>query len=377
MLRSRLLARLAVELYYAEDRARSETLSAQAVAAARSAGDPVALAAALNARHVALWRPDRIDERLAVAAEMIAVARDGDRVGELQARNWRVLDLFELGDMDEWRAEVRRHGRLADELRLPTFQWYTPLWQAVDAMLAGRFAQADRLRLEAAAMGTRAGDLNGELFARMIEFTANVMRRDFLAPDLEFALDKVANSPAGPAYRPSVAWLLAELGRHDEARAAARALPGAGAASPSTPTGRRRSAECAERGLRTRRPRARRGDLRPAGARSPGGRSPRAAPSPPTAPPIASSASSRRCSAATPTPSAISVRRSRSTRRWAPPSGPPTAGWRYRHCGPRARALRADVVRQPPQSRPSERVRRQPAVVTGRAVGVCEVPACG
>ena len=52
----------------------------------------------------------------------------------------------------------------------------------------------------------------------MIEFTANVMRRDFLAPNLDFALDKVANSPAGPAYRPSVAWLLAELGRHDEAR---------------------------------------------------------------------------------------------------------------------------------------------------------------
>ena len=219
VLRSRLMARLAVELYYAEDRARSETLSAQAVAAARSAGDPVALAAALNARHVALWRPDRLDERLAVAAEMISVARDGDRVAELQARNWRVLDLFELGDMDEWRAEVRRHGRLADDLRLPTFQWYTPLWQAVDAMLAGRFAEAERLRLEAAASGTRAGDLNAELFAKMIEFTANVMRGDFLAPNLEFALDKVANSPAGPAYRPSVAWLLAELGRHEEARA--------------------------------------------------------------------------------------------------------------------------------------------------------------
>ena len=178
----------------------------------------MALAAALNARHVALWRPDRLDERLAVAAEMIDVARDGDRVAELQARNWRVLDLFELGDMDEWRAEVRRHGRLADELRLPTFQWYTPLWQAVDAMLAGRFAEAERLRLEAAATGTRAGDLNAELFAKMIEFTANVMRGDFLAPNLEFALDKVANSPAGPAYRPSVAWLLAELGRHEEAR---------------------------------------------------------------------------------------------------------------------------------------------------------------
>src|SRR4029453_18682983 len=60
VLRSELLARLAVELYYAPSRDRSEEPSSQAVAVARESGDPRAVAAALNARHVALWRPDRL-----------------------------------------------------------------------------------------------------------------------------------------------------------------------------------------------------------------------------------------------------------------------------------------------------------------------------
>src|SRR6201999_1157299 len=47
-LRSRIQARLAVELYYAPDRTRSETFSAEAVATARRARDASALASALG-----------------------------------------------------------------------------------------------------------------------------------------------------------------------------------------------------------------------------------------------------------------------------------------------------------------------------------------
>ena len=74
-LRSRVQARLAVELYYAPDRTRSDRHSADAVATARASGDTGALASALSARHVALWRPDRIEERLSVAGEMIPPPR--------------------------------------------------------------------------------------------------------------------------------------------------------------------------------------------------------------------------------------------------------------------------------------------------------------
>lgn len=219
VLRSQLLARLAVELYYAPTRDRSETLSAQAVAVARAAAEPRALAAALNARHVALWRPDRLRERLEAADEMVEAAdAAGERHLELQARNWRVVDLFELGEMDAWRVEVGRHGALAAELRLPAFTWYTPLWRAVEALHRGSFAQAEALRGEALEAGRRAGDPNADLFTQMLTLQDALLRLDFRAVDLRLFEEKIATSPAGVAWRCGYTWILAELGRLDEAR---------------------------------------------------------------------------------------------------------------------------------------------------------------
>jgi tetratricopeptide (TPR) repeat protein len=229
-LRSRLQARLAVELYYAPDRARSEALSAEAVAAAEESRDPAARASALGARHVALWRPDRVEERLAVADEMTAAARAaGDRHAELQAQNWRVCDLFELGDMTAWREEVARHARLADELRLPAYQWYTPLWAAVEAVLAGRYDEAERLASEAEDAGRRAGDGNAELFATLVRFGIHIQCDAFdIEADIEFVQDKISNSPAGIAYRGGYSWILAGGGDLERARSeldAVMALP--------------------------------------------------------------------------------------------------------------------------------------------------------
>jgi DNA-binding SARP family transcriptional activator len=219
VLRSRLQARLAVELYYAPDRTHSEALSGQAVTTARASGDARALASALGARHVALWRPDRGEERLATADEMIRAARAGaDRHAELQGHNWRVADLFELGDMAGWREEKARHARLAAELQLPVFQWYTPLWESVEAMLAGRYDEVERLSAEAEDAGVRAGDRNAELFAGMVRFCAQIEREAFDEIDLGFVTEKVANSPVGVAYRGSYSWILAGLGDADRAR---------------------------------------------------------------------------------------------------------------------------------------------------------------
>jgi tetratricopeptide (TPR) repeat protein len=225
VLASQLLARLAVELYYAPTRDRSEVLSAEAVAVARSAGDARAVAAALNARHVALWRPDRLDERLQAADEMLEAARAaGERQLELQARNWRAVDIFELGDMQAWRAEVRRHGALAEELRLPSFTWYTPLWAAVDAPHRGSFEEGRALREQALAEGRRAGDRNASLFALMLEIQEALLRGDFSGVDLELVEERIATSPAAVSWRCGYSWFLAELGRLDEAAGHLRAL---------------------------------------------------------------------------------------------------------------------------------------------------------
>ena len=218
-LRARVQGRLAVELYYAPDRTRSDLHSADAVATARASGDTSALASALSARHVALWRPDRIEERLAVAGEMIAAAREaGDRHAELQARNWRVADLFELGDMPGWREETARHARLANELRLPAFEWYTPLWAAMEATLTGRYEDAERLSAEAEEEGMRAGDRNARVLAGIVRFCSQLEREAFGEMDVAFVEEKIANSPAGIAYRGGYTWMLAGLGETGRAR---------------------------------------------------------------------------------------------------------------------------------------------------------------
>ena len=72
-MRARVLARLAVETYYASAPPERKAVGDEAVEHARRAGDPAALVAALNARRVALWSAGYLDERLETAD------RDGRR----------------------------------------------------------------------------------------------------------------------------------------------------------------------------------------------------------------------------------------------------------------------------------------------------------
>jgi DNA-binding SARP family transcriptional activator len=220
-LRARLLARLAIALYYAPGRDRSEPLSAAAVAAARESGDPDALLAALNARHVGLWHPAGLEERFRVADETIALAEVERRPeAELQGRNWRCVDLWEAGDLNRFAAEVAAHERLADALRLPAFQWYAPMWRGAIAALQGRHEEARRLADEGAAMATRAGDPNGALFRHMVGLAVLIHRRRFDDEELlTFTENAVASYASSMAYAAGLAWQYAALGRTADARA--------------------------------------------------------------------------------------------------------------------------------------------------------------
>jgi len=80
-----LLARLAIERAYDPDPAAREAASAEALRIASRADRPAALAAALNARHVALWGPDHTRRRKELADEMLELASLGAKV--LQSRS--------------------------------------------------------------------------------------------------------------------------------------------------------------------------------------------------------------------------------------------------------------------------------------------------
>jgi DNA-binding SARP family transcriptional activator len=219
---ARVLARLAIELYYSTDRERSPALSAEAVEAARASGDDATLAFALNARHVALWRPAGLDARVEAAAEMREAARRaGDREAELQATHWVALDAFERGEIDLFEREAAAHERLADELALVAFTWFGPLWRASLASFRGRFDEVGPALEEARAIGRAADDANAELLCQVLE------AQDLLARGhadrfgtLGLRTARGEESPAGHAYITHTALWKAAVGDHGAAREA-------------------------------------------------------------------------------------------------------------------------------------------------------------
>jgi DNA-binding SARP family transcriptional activator/tetratricopeptide (TPR) repeat protein len=215
--RAVLLARLAVELYYGPAPVR-ERLSEEALASGRRAGGR-ALLEALNARHVALWNPRHVEERLAIADELIDAARAaGDREAELQGLNWRVVDLLERGDLASAREAIDAHGRLADELRLLAYTWYRPMWLAMLALLAGRPEEAARLSAEGARIGRAANDENAKVLFAVQAGSIRFAQGRGLSPEQRAALEAGARSPAGAAWRAWQAMLSFDSG--DTRRAA-------------------------------------------------------------------------------------------------------------------------------------------------------------
>ena len=219
-LRARLLARLAIELYYAPGRARSSPLATDAVHVARQANDTEALLSALNAQHVALWTPDGLAGRLTVAEEMIALAHEHGRAEhELQGRNWLCADLWEAGEIGRFEHEASGHARLAAELRLPTYRWYEPLWQAALAALHADWTQAEQHLTHAEQLGTHAGDRNAPLFAWGLRLVMRLARHEFTDDDLELTEEHIRKSPASSAWRCLRCWFAAQRGNTEQANA--------------------------------------------------------------------------------------------------------------------------------------------------------------
>jgi DNA-binding SARP family transcriptional activator len=218
-LRARLLARLALELYYSGDPSRRLALSQEAVDLARRLGDPRTLAACLDARHYALWRPENVDVRLAVAAELRQVAEQtGDPELELEGAGWTVVDLLEIGDMVGADVQIAAASKLADVLHRPLWRWWTSLLRCTRAQIVGDFAAAERLADETLEIG-RHGQAENAVNA-YAQAMFNIRREQGRLAEVEPAVRRFIDLyPALVAWRAGLALLLVELDRVDEARA--------------------------------------------------------------------------------------------------------------------------------------------------------------
>jgi tetratricopeptide (TPR) repeat protein len=225
-LRARLLARLALELYYAGDPEGRMALSEQAVDLARALDDPRTLAVCLDARHYALWRPENVNERLEVAAELRRVAEQtGDPELELEGAGWTVVDLLELGDVQGADIQIAAASKLAEALQRPIWLWWTALLRCTRAQLSGRFDEAERLAEEALEVG-RHGQAENAVSAYW-QAMYNIRREQGRLAEVEPSVRNfIELYPALKAWRAALALLLIELGRVDEARAEFEALAG-------------------------------------------------------------------------------------------------------------------------------------------------------
>jgi DNA-binding winged helix-turn-helix (wHTH) protein/tetratricopeptide (TPR) repeat protein len=161
LLRSQLSARLSLALTWGGAEPRRRHLSQQALQGARDLGDRHTLAHALMARHGVLGGPEYLRERLEIANEIGSLGGPArDPTLGLMHRLLRITDLLEAGDITAVDQEASRYADEAAATQLPYFSWYSSLFKAMRARMAGRFDDAQRFADEFYAIGRRIGDEN-------------------------------------------------------------------------------------------------------------------------------------------------------------------------------------------------------------------------
>jgi predicted ATPase len=215
-LRARLLSQLSLALYYSPE--QRDKINQRAVEMARRVNDPAAIVAALYARHVILDGTPSVDERLAVATEILGIAaRGGNKEMELRIRHRRIRDLMELAEMRLVDAEIESYASLAEELRQPRYLWLTPFLKASRSLARGRLDECERLGREAQAIGQRAQDPTMPLLFETLMFTLRLVQ-GHVEERVEAIKRYMENFPEIPNIRATLANLYFRLGRREDAR---------------------------------------------------------------------------------------------------------------------------------------------------------------
>jgi tetratricopeptide (TPR) repeat protein len=219
-LRSRLQARLAVEMASPALASRRLALADQSVADARRARDDDALAFALTVRHLLFGEPEDLERRLGAAREVVEIARrKRSDEGIADGLGFLVHGYLEAGRIAELDDALLEQTRLSARLRQPEALWYVAVRRVMRALLAGRLAEAEALSEESAQLTEK-----GTLTTRALVFglqRAMIRREQGRLGEVE---DELRAFVVGARDLPQapflLAWLHASLGRQDEAAAA-------------------------------------------------------------------------------------------------------------------------------------------------------------
>lgn len=211
-------ARLASLLYFSDEPSRARQLARSALDRARRLGDVRALVAANAVTHDAfvVGQTD-MDRQLRGSEQLVGWALEsGSSADLLTAYRARVIDLLAAGDMASLDREVAAFRRVASPLRSPGYQWWLEIWSAMRTLLEGRLDESEAQAAAAFGVGERSFPSLAMInFSFLLFFLRREQGR--FAEMEDATRDYVAAYPDVPALRVGLAFLLAELGRHDEA----------------------------------------------------------------------------------------------------------------------------------------------------------------
>jgi DNA-binding SARP family transcriptional activator len=156
-----------------DETGRREALSEEALAIAARTNDPGIIASALHGRRLAVWRRDRLEERLSLSQQAVAHAhRAGDVHLELTSMLVAMADLLEDGQVGEQLAMLERFRERAATLRTPLYDTYTDFLYSCRLVVTGDYEEARRIADAALARGLAAHGIStemahaGQLFCR-------------------------------------------------------------------------------------------------------------------------------------------------------------------------------------------------------------------
>ncbi len=169
--RARLLARLAGAMQPAADPAEPAALAREAIRIARSNGNERTLLRTLRSAISALMDLGDPVERLALNQEYVRLARQLGDVPECMRGYMRsAVDAMELADAAILDEAIEQCESVAEQLRLPHYQWTAASFAAMRATTRGDFAQAQSALARARHFAERAQDTNASLTLLVQQF---------------------------------------------------------------------------------------------------------------------------------------------------------------------------------------------------------------
>ena len=177
--RALLLIRLAVENIYEPDPAHRLALGEEAVATARTAGDPFTIATVLGSRHNLILSHASIEQRRADSEEL---KRIGDVLGDpnlrVSARTFGYFWRAQMRDVDGARTDVREADEISRSLGQPLGFWVMGWMHGALARLSGDLDEATALLERTLEIGTDAGIPDAAAFDAIMRTALLVDRAD-------------------------------------------------------------------------------------------------------------------------------------------------------------------------------------------------------